>query len=287
MKIGVIGAGYVGTACDVGFSQSNIEVLVHDKYKPSESLHSVVSQCRVIFLCLPTPMLEDGGCDTSIIENVIANIDQCAQQPKTLVIKSTVPPGSTKRLAMNHGRHEFFFNPEFLTEANWLTDFLTQKFIVIGHPFESVKPQAKRELDSVYRHFTSSQKDPAEIIWVDSQQAEMFKYAANTFLATKVTFFNEIYEICAASGIRYDGVCSLLERDGRIGKTHTAVPGPDGRFGFGGSCFPKDTNALIAFAKQVEVDPLLLESVWTKNLIVRDEYEWENLAQVTGNYVSA
>ena len=111
----------------------------------------------------------------------------------------------------------------------------------------------------------------------------MLKYMTNSFLATKVIFFNEMKEICNAANIKYDDVVGLMKLDGRIGKTHMVVPN-EGKHGFGGSCFVKDLNALSAFAKEMDLDPMILDSIWTKNLLVREEYEWEQLAQVTGAY---
>ena len=110
------------------------------------------------------------------------------------------------------------------------------------------------------------------------------KTATNTFLATKVIFFNELKEICDAGNINFDNIQRLLNHDPRIGRNHRIVPGPDKKLGFGGSCFPKDINALISFARDFDVEPLLLDSVWSKNLMIRENYEWEELAQVTGDY---
>jgi UDPglucose 6-dehydrogenase len=100
----------------------------------------------------------------------------------------------------------------------------------------------------------------------------------------KLVFFNEMYEICQAAGVDYEQAVSMATSDKRIGRSHTKVPGPDGQMGAGGPCFPKDTNALIAFAKEHGVDPMALESMWMKNLALREIHEWEDLAQVNGKY---
>jgi UDPglucose 6-dehydrogenase len=110
-----------------------------------------------------------------------------------------------------------------------------------------------------------------------SRTAESVKYFTNCFLATKVSFANEFKQICDHIEVDYDKVVEYALYDSRIGRTHFSSPGPDGKPGFGGSCFPKDLNALIHFAKQLEVKPTVLESVWQKNLEVRPEKDWEQL----------
>jgi UDPglucose 6-dehydrogenase len=105
----------------------------------------------------------------------------------------------------------------------------------------------------------------------------MVKYVANTFLATKVSFANEINQICKRSQIDYDDVIKLATLDERLGESHWEVPGPDGHYGFGGSCFPKDVNGLASFASQIGIEPSMLLATWHKNLEVRPEKDWESL----------
>jgi UDPglucose 6-dehydrogenase len=291
-KIGIIGAGFVGTACEIGFSNMpNTQVLIYDKYKPTDSLRTVVSDSNILFICLPTPMHEDGTCNTSIVAEGVSEVAACSRAPKTIVIKSTVPPGTTNELQLRHPNHHLFFNPEFLTEKNFIEDFANQQNIFLGDPvgvkgaaLKSAKGLRRTFLNFFYRDFTRSQKNPGKLVWTTAANAEMLKYAANSFLAAKVSFFNEISEICEVSDVRYNDLKELLLLDPRIGATHLNVPGPDGQRGFGGSCFPKDVNALIAYARDKGVDPLVLESVWAKNLMVRKNCEWEDLPQVTGKY---
>jgi UDPglucose 6-dehydrogenase len=115
------------------------------------------------------------------------------------------------------------------------------------------------------------------IIKTASEIAEMIKYMTNCFLATKVSFANEIKQICDSCDIDYDKVIEYMLHDKRLGSTHFSVPGPDGRVGFGGSCFPKDINALISFAQDLGVEPQVLTAAWEKNLEVRPEKDWELL----------
>lgn len=277
-KIGIIGHGFVGLACETGF-QSIADIRVYDKYKNRESLDAVVDHSDILFLCLPTPMNEDRSCDTSIIEEVVAEINRLIDET-TVVIKSTVPPGTTERLAKQYPDLDFVFNPEFLTQRNFINDFLEQDRIILG----TVNSLIPYDVLDLYDNFVATQGEGAPIIVTEARTAEMLKYFTNSFLATKVSFCNEMYDICEAADIDYENVIKLVQLDKRIGKTHLQVPGFDGMRGWGGACFPKDVNAIIALAEELGVDPLVLESAWTKNIWVREELEWEELAQVTGDY---
>lgn len=277
-KIGIIGAGFVGSAHEIGFEHI-AEIKIYDKYKPSESLESVVEHANILFVCVPTPTdFDTGECDTSIVENVIKEILLLSKNEKCIVIKSTVPPGTTKKIQERHNDHCIVFSPEFLTEKNFIDDFKNQDRIVLGS--SKIGSKEYRKLVSFYKEFIEKQDGFSEgmfaaiLLECSSEEAEMFKYICNTFLATKVSFFNEIYEICKASNIDYNNTVAMLDYDNRIGLGHTKVPGPDGQFGFSGKCFPKDLNALMFFAKENGIDPLLLETVWSKNLLVRDKHDW-------------
>ena len=282
-SIGIIGAGFVGTACETGFQcVKGLEIRIHDKYKPSESMCDVVENSNIVFVCVPTPTdFSTGKCDTSIVESVVEEINNIALG-KSIVIKSTVPPGTTKKLADKYIDQNIVFNPEFLREKTFIQDFLEQDRIILGSTCSEVGYD--NEVRYLCQAFIKTQKNPANVYVVDSSVAEMVKYMGNCMLASKVIFCNEMYEICKAAHIDYDMVSELVGYDKRIGFSHMNVPGSDGRHGFGGSCFSKDINGLICFAKSIGVDPLILETAWTKNLLVREEYEWEDLPQVNGKY---
>jgi UDPglucose 6-dehydrogenase len=282
MNVGIIGHGFVGLACETGFQQI-ADVRVYDKYKDTESLESVVENCNLIFLCLPTPMNEDGSCNVEIIHQSVHHIVGMAKNRKTLVIKSTVPPETTKDLSDYFDRHSFIFNPEFLTEKNFINDFLHQDRIILGKT-KNCNSDDYLRVRKFYEKFTQTQENPAEIIECDSTTAEMVKYTTNCFLATKVTFFNEIYDVCQETDVEYEKLTDIVMRDKRIGKSHYKVPSTHGR-GFSGSCFPKDLNALIAFMNECGIDSTLLQSVWAKNLLLRDfDTGCDHLPQVTGRY---
>lgn len=278
-KVGIVGAGFVGTACEIGF-QNIADIKIYDKFKDTESLESVVDHADVIFVCVPTPTdFETGQCDVSIVRDVCMEIASLAQTTKCIVIKSTVPPKTTDMLQKLISKHVLVFNPEFLTEKNFIQDFKQQDRVILGfRDADNHKGSPFKKLLQLYSDFTAEQANndipAAFIVECNTDEAEMLKYISNTFLATKVAFFNEMYEICKNSNIEYENVVAMLAYDDRIGMGHTQVPGPDGQFGFSGKCFPKDLNALMFFAKQNGVDPLILESVWSKNLLVREDHDW-------------
>ena len=270
-SIGIVGQGFVGSAIREGLKDS-FTIETYDKFSQEKSTcSSLVELCEktfIIFLCLPTPMRKDGSCDLSILKSVIEEIDSIASGDHILVIKSTVPPGTTSKLNEAYNNIKLVFSPEFLTEANSFEDFKNQNRVIVGGP---------RPASTIVKNLFRVAFPKIDIIKTGSNTAEMVKYFANCFLATKVSFANEIRQICEQVDIDYDKVVEYSLYDKRIGKTHLSSPGPDGKLGFGGSCFPKDINALIYFATNVGVDPAVLQAVWNKNLEVRPEKDWENL----------
>jgi nucleotide sugar dehydrogenase len=268
--IGIVGQGFVGSAIKEGL-QHLFKIETYDKFKNDastcESVKQLCGKTKLIFICLPTPMKKDGSCDLSIIKNTIEEIDSNSNK-HIAIIKSTVPPGTTKKLNKLCKDLQIVFNPEFLTEANYIDDFKNQNRIIIGGP----RP-ASTIVKNMYRK--AFQQTP--IIKTGSDTAEMVKYFTNCFLATKVSFANEVKQICDAHKIDFDKVSEYALYDQRIGKTHLSVPGPDGKNGFGGSCFPKDLNALIHFALESGIEPKILLAIWDKNLEVRPEKDWELL----------
>ena len=277
MKIGIVGQGFVGSAVREGLKDF-YTVNTYDKYKQAEfsvsNLQELAERSEVIFVCLPTPMRKSGECDTSIVRQVVSDIDSlCGAKDlteRTVVIKSTVPPGTTEDLNQKTNWIDVVFNPEFLTEANATNDYKNQNRIILGGP----RP-ATTKLKSLF----SKAFPKASIIKTGSNTAEMVKYFTNCFLATKVSFANEIKQVCDKSNVDYDKVVEYSLYDARIGQSHFSAPGPDGSYGFGGHCFPKDINALIYLAKEAGINPKMLTSVWEKNLEVRKESErdWEKM----------
>ena len=251
--------------------KDHFQIETYDKFKEDvstcSSLREVCEKAPIVFTCLPTPMKKSGECDLSILEGTVKEINEF-NLGNIVVIKSTVIPGTTDRLNAECANIDIVFNPEFLTEANYIDDFKNQNRIIIGGP----RP-ATTTVKNMFRKVF--QKTP--IVKTGSKTAESVKYFINCFLATKVSFANEFKQICELAGVDYDKVVEYALYDTRIGPTHLSTPGPDGRRGFGGSCFPKDLNALVYFAKMNGLAPTVLEGAWEKNLEVRPEKDWEQL----------
>jgi len=266
MNIGIIGQGYVGTAIKLGFEQ-HYNVLTYDKFDLGKSTHSKISdlveETKVIFVCVPTPMRKDGTCYTGIVEEVIREINESADD-HIIVIKSTIPPGTTDRINQEYSHSTVIFNPEFLTEENFLEDFKNQKRIILG---------GDRKGTNKLRQIYSKVFPNATIVKTGAKHAEMVKYFTNCFLATKVSFANEMYNVCQQLDLDYDKVVEYATYDERLGKSHWAVPGPDGDFGFGGHCFPKDLSAIINSFETFG----LLEAVEEVNNQVRNNRDWEHM----------
>jgi len=317
-SIAVIGQGFVGGSLTTVFAERGFDVYTLDKAgirkpggkapilharadsQPVEAtttkglvyaMHELGTKFSgVYFICLPTPMFEDGEADLSIVENVLFELsDACSMLPhgtvSIAVIKSTVPPGTVERWnsherLVGSGLH-VVFNPEFLTEANALDDMRNQDRIILGGP--------RPWINNVKLLFQTAFKG-VPIVKTSSTTAEMVKYTINCFLATKVAYANEVAQIVEALddkglNVDYDKVVEYAKLDKRLGDSHWAVPGPvpthDGRYvrGFGGHCFPKDLNALAYVAKGLGVDTKVLNGVWAKNLEVRppEDRDWEKM----------
>lgn len=270
MRIGLVGNGFIGEAFYAGMKDHfTIDVWDTDESRRTvDSLAELVHRCSVIFVSVPTPMEKSGACDTSIVERVVLDINKIATNQKIVVIRSTVPPGTCEALDKHPFGVSVVFNPEFLTESNHIADFKNQDRIVLGG-----RPEITSIVEDVYEQAFPG----VPVVRTEWKTAEMVKYVANTFLATKVVFANEIKAICDKATINYDHVVRIAMLDKRLGTSHWKVPGPDGHVGFGGTCFPKDINALIAHAKKLKVPVPTLQAVWKKNLLLRPERDWESL----------
>ncbi len=267
--IGIIGYGYVGKAVEYGFKTKN-KIVIHDKYLSSSPLKEVVKNSDIIFIAVPTPMTEKyEKIDLSIVDEVIKNTVSLARHLRrepTIVIKSTVIPGTTRKLGKKYHWTKILFNPEFLTEANYLEDFVNADRIVIGGDNDKVR----QELVDLYRA-----SFPSTVMFeTDPVSAEMVKYMANTFLATKVIFANEMYDLCQKLGIKYEEVKKMTVADRRIFDSHLDITTYRG---FGGKCFPKDTVALLGLAQDLGVDLSVLKAAWKKNLKTRKVHDWESI----------
>jgi len=241
-KIGVMGVGMVGGALARFFDKP----LLYDKYKNIGSLEELNS-ADIIFICVPTPYKEDVGFDYSCIEEAFSSI----KGNKTVVIKSTVLPGTTQKMQDKYPQHKILFNPEFLQEKTAEQD--------MKNPYEQIIGYTELSRDVAEEILKILPKSPNEFI-VSSGEAEMVKYFSNTFLATKVVFANQAYDLCQKLGLDYDSIKKMAKASPRFAFSHFDI-WTDGYRGYGGHCLPKDTKSLIRFAEETGVELSLLKKV--------------------------
>lgn len=290
MRITVVGTGYVGLVTGTCFAETGNSVICVDIdkekisklndgkitiYEPgleklflrnlrenrllfTTSLEEGVKDAEIIFLALPTPPGEDGSADLKYVLGVAEDLGKILSDYKVIVDKSTVPVGTAEKvhaaIAKNYkGEFDVVSNPEFLREGVAVDDFMKPDRVVIGTSSE----RAKKVMSELYAPFVR-QGNP--VIFMDERSAELTKYAANSFLATKISFMNEIARICEKVGANVDMVRRGVGSDERIGKRFL-FPG----IGYGGSCFPKDVQALIKSAKEVNYDFEILNAVTKVN----------------------
>ena len=290
MNIAVVGTGYVGLVTGTCFAETGNHVVCVDInaekvkmmkegkvpiYEPhldvlfernirqgrlhfTTNLAEALEKAQIVFLALPTPPGEDGSADLSYVLNAAADIGKLMKDYKVLVDKSTVPVGTAEKVTAavkKHAKVEFdvVSNPEFLREGFAVDDFLKPDRVVVG----TSSDRARKLMEELYKPFVR-QGNP--IIFMDERSAELTKYAANAFLAAKITFMNEIANFCEAVGADVDKVRIGMGSDSRIGKRFL-FPG----IGYGGSCFPKDVQALAKSGKEAGYDFQIIESVMKVN----------------------
>lgn len=263
-NVGIIGNGFVGESQAFAFSPTaNIRIF---DVNPLRSTHTLdeVHTCDFVFVCVPTPMKTDGQQDTSFIDSVFKE----AKKGPIYIIKSTILPGTTQKLQDKYRNLNIVFSPEFLTERTAKLDMITQSRIILGGKQTDLKKvRALFEQRFMNKH----------IIEMDTTSAELVKYMNNTFFATKVSIMNEFKRLCDSIDANWDKALYGFAADHRIGDSHLHVPGPDGKLGYGGTCFPKDVNALINFGKSKNISLNTIEAGWKTNLEVRPEADWNKL----------
>lgn len=247
MKVAIVGAGAVG----LGMAKLFQDAVLYDEPK-GIGARSEVNACDVAFVCVPTPMLPDGGCDTSIVESVVAWLET-----PVIVLRSTVSVGTTRRLAVEYGKR-IVFQPEYgpaETPDHPFNDLRNVRWIILGGERADTKAAARVWKQAYSADITIALTTP--------EAAELCKYMENAFLALKVTFCNEFFDIAAKAGVDYDELRELWLLDPRIGRSHTFVF--EDKRGFGGKCLPKDLSAIIRTAEELGHEPTLLRSVVDTN----------------------
>ena len=262
LKVGVIGNGFVGEAISFAFSSVS-DLYVYD-VDPLKSLHDLksVHNCDFVFICVPTPMFQDGSQNLSYVESVFK---ESTNKP-VYILKSTVLPGTTELFSKKYSNLKIIFSPEFLTERTARLDMLTQSRIILGGDLI---------LTEKVKFLFKSRFKTKNIIQTNSKTAELIKYMNNTFFATKVSIMNEFKLLCDKIDANWEDALNGFVSDGRIGDSHLNVPGHDGMLGYGGTCFPKDVNALLSFSKKYDIELNTIKGGWKTNLKVRQEKDWE------------
>lgn len=256
-KVGIIGLGFVGGAIRTAM-EDRCKLYLVDK-DTSKGTHSFadLKDCEGVFISVPTPFGSDGKCDTSILEYALA---QLKDYTGVIISKCTAPPLVYKEL--NQRYPNLVHAPEFLTAANAYQDYVNGKFIIIGG-------RVKAYMDQAEKIIKWGQPNALSVEHCSIEEASLAKYTINSFLATKVTFMNEIYQLSQAIGANYNQIARMVTLDERIGNSHMRVPGPDGEMGFGGMCFPKDTSALLKYAEEAGAQMNVLDAAVKKNTLLR------------------
>lgn len=254
MKILIAGYGFVGKAVYHSFNKNNEIVIIDPKYGNDTISQHIDADGLII--CVPTPTTDTGICDASIIADIMDEVPIFMP----VLIKSTVTPPVAENLIELYSEHSIVYSPEFLREQTANTDFLNQKYVILG----GEDPECFwQEL------FQESLPNCKLVFNCSAKEACMVKYSTNSFLAVKTSFFNQIFDVCQAEGLDFDIVRQLLSTDQRIGSGHTLVPGPDGLRGWGGHCFPKDTEAFMQWTTSIGEPVTLVESAIQYNKKVR------------------
>jgi len=260
-KIGIVGLGFVGDAIRSSMDYGWLDnVVCVDPAKGYGNTIADLKDCSGVFICVPSPQGEDGSCDTSILESVLTQL-KAIDYNGVIISKCTAPPDVYT--VLNEEHPNLVHVPEFLTAANAASDYVNGKFAIIGGSVLAYQREAER----IVR--LSQQQLGDNVRYCTIGEASLAKYTINSFMATKVIFMNELQHLATAMNLDYNKIASMVKMDHRIGSSHMQVPGPDGAFGFGGACFPKDTSALLKIAEQQSVSLNVLDVAVKKNLLLR------------------
>ena len=263
MKLGIIGGGVVGRAQARCYLE-HCEVMVYDII-PERCTHPLeeVLQCDLIFICLPTPQKPDSTtCDLTIIERFYSSLES-QYLNCSFVLRSTVPVGTTERLRNLYRAKQTVHSPEFLTSRCANTDAQVPSQNIIGGP----ECWTVSKLQALYK-----KRFPGiSVVRMTSYESEAVKLLLNSFFAVKIAYFNEARAYCDSLEMDWEQVRYALLGDGRIAHSHTKVPGPDGKRGFGGSCLPKDLANLISCMGQVNIAPEVCKAAYNRNKTDRKE----------------
>ena len=264
VKVGIVGYGFVGKATAKGFSK-NTELFLVDPLLGTNLSDLKEFIPEFIFICLPTPMKKDGSQDFTLVKEVFMDI-LSNKISSTIILKSTVIPSNIK--IVDNLIEDYIYNPEFLREKHAEEDFINSNMIILG----GSKNNQEKVKNLYENHSICKTKN---YVLTDKITASLIKYSINSFLASKVIFFNELRDLFNSSGAEedWDTFTDVLAMDKRIGNSHMDVPGHDGRLGFGGACFTKDTAALIKYSQNLKKELTLLKKAIEINNNIRSKYD--------------
>jgi UDPglucose 6-dehydrogenase len=267
--IGIIGLGFVGGAIYKSFTEKKINVIGYDINIDINIGGTTFKDClkaNIIFLCLPTQFNEtDESFDKSIIIDVLSDLNM-NNYKGLVIIKSTIEPNTTNILQELFPKLKLFHNPEFLSANTAFEDFHYQSHIVLGKSSTSSDEDLK-QLEDFYHNYYPE----AKISLCSSNESESMKIYLNCFYSVKIQFFNELYLLCDKTKTNYNNVLDLMLKNNWINPMHTKVPGTDGKLSYGGYCFPKDTNALLHFMKEMDSPCKVLEATINERNTMRDD----------------
>lgn len=262
IDIAIVGYGFVGKAVSHGFNRENVRQTIIDPYHPMGQDISVLKDknIKATFICVPTPMGENGVIDANIVEDVMEYLNENVSGLK--ILKSTVIPDIIAKFANDE---KFVYNPEFLTERNANDDFING----IMHIFGCSNEDVANEMQVLYHNYSNCNiAMPMHVM--TPIEASLVKYGINSFLATKVAWFNQFYDLVNQYGSDYDHIINAIGCDSRVSASHTKVPGPDGQRGFSGACFPKDTAAIYSAAKKNNIELSILKEAIIYNQVLKN-----------------
>lgn len=298
-NINIIGVGFLGGSIahtllknKENFNTYDIvdynKIKCHGKFNYFRSLSTLVEysevndKTNIYFICVPTPSGVNGECDTSIVKNVVKDLSELINKKSIIIVKSTVSPGTTRRLNELYSNEilDIVFCPEFLREISANDDMYNADFSLFGTNGNVELNITLKKLfkNVIYKHkklnfFEKMRgKDKFKTYFKSFEEIELFKYTVNTFLATKVWYFNKIYEVCEALNIDYQEFKTLFALDERLGTSYgQQVPGYDGKFGAGGLCLIKDPLAMCMLQKKLNISNIVLDEIMTENYVYREK----------------
>ena len=256
-RVAVVGYGYVWKGV-YDFFKDNFETIYFDPAVAGSATKEEVSRCDLGVICVPTPMGEDGTCDLSIVEEALGWLET-----PLILIKSTIPPRTTENLVKKTGK-KICFSPEYMGEGGYFIPFwkYADPRDMKKHSFQIIGGE-KETASKIADFFVRVMGPDAKFHLTDSTTAELVKYMENVFIATKVLFCNEFYNIAEAFGVEYKDLRELWLLDRRMGRMFSAVF-PDAR-GFSGKCLPKDVNAIVRASEKAGYDPKFVKAVLENN----------------------